>query len=283
MKKMMAWLLVFMMIGCASAEMETPENTIPLIPNEKIEIDLDGDGEAEKLTLRMDGVEYESCLRLIIEGSDGAANVYDTMIEYPMSCFCMDMDGDGKQEILLSGDIASDDYFTYCLNYDLETGIHAFSFADASRGANTDEYQSEGYGRIVALNGNTITLRGSQDVLGTWMADRTFTLENGVFELNDGGKWIIPFDAEAEFEWDYGCLNPIKEVPVTFSDGSTGTLAAGEKFVITGTDKVSFAEFITQDGRTGSILIAENTQEGWGYEINGEADYTYFEYIPYAD
>lgn len=284
MKKMIVWLLALMMVlGCAGAEMAVPEGALVLPMDENLEIDLDGDGEAEKVLLRMEGLEDETCLRLIIEGTDGAMNIYDTWIQYPVICFCIDINGDGVREILLSGDVQSDDYLTWCLNYDLENGIRELSFADANRGMNTGEYLAEGYGEIVAIDGNTLTLRGSQDVLGTWMAKRTFTLENDSFELRDGGMWIMQDITEDEFIWEYFCLNPVKEVPVTFEDGSEGTLVPGEKFVITFTDKVSVAGFVTQDGRKGSIALTHNTEEGWGHMINDVADYEYFEYMPYAD
>lgn len=284
MKKLFAWMIALLLImGCACAEMTPPEAAILLPMDEKLEIDLDSDNEAEKVQIRMEGVEDEACLRIIIEGTDGAMNIYDTWIMYPETCLAIDMDGDGMLEILLSGDLQSDDYCTWCLNYDLEYGIRALTFADANRGMNTGEYFEMGYGKIVALDGTSITLRGSQDVLGTWMADRTFSLQDGVFEFADDGLWIMQDISGDEFIWDYFCLNPVKEVPVIFEDGSEGTLAAGEKFLITCSDKLTIAGFVTQEGKEGSIFLTENIEEGWGHMINGVADYEYFEYMPYAD
>lgn len=284
MKKTLVWIIAMLLVlSSASAEMLVPEAARSLPMDEWIEVDLDNDNEAEKVQLHMEGPMGETALRIIIEGTDGAMNIHDTWIQYPTTCFSMDINGDGIHEILLSGDVESDDYITYCLNYDLENGIRALSFADAGRGTNTGEYAAEGYGRIIAQEENTITLRGSQDVLGTWMADRTFTLKDGVLELKDSGMWIMQDVTDNEFYWEYFCLTPVKEVPVTFEDGSAGSLAAGEKFVISYTDKVSVAGFITQDGRKGSIAITENTEEGWGHMIDGIPDYEYFEYVPYAD
>lgn len=284
MKKLIAWMLILILaMGCSYAEMSVPENAVLLAMNEKMEIDLDSDGEKEKVQLRMEGVEDEACLRIIIEGSDGAMNIYDTWIMYPETCIATDMNGDGRMEILLSGDLQSDDYCTWCLNYDLEYGIRPLMFVDANRGMNTGEYQEQGYGKIISIDGNYLTLRGSQDVLGTWMADRIFTLENDTLNFADTGMWIMQDMTDDEFTWDYFCLTPIKEVPVTFEDGTEGTLAAGEKFVITFSDKVSVAGFMTQEGKKGSISLTENTDEGWGHMIAGVPDYEYFEYIPYAD
>lgn len=283
MKKLIAWITALVLVlSCACAEMIVPEGVTLLPMDTKVEIDLDSDGGKEKVQIRMEGVEDEACLRIIIEGTDGAMNIYDTWIIYPESCFTTDLDGDGKQEILLSGDLQSDDYFTWCLNYDLEYGIRTIRFADANRGTNTNEYFEEGYGKIVALDGSTITLRGSQDVLGTWMADRTFTLNEGKFEFADDGMWVMQDLTDDEFLWEYYCLNPIREVPVTFEDGSEGTLSAGEKFMITHSDKLSVAGFVTREGKKGTITLTEN-KEGWGHMIAGIADYEYFEYVPYAD
>jgi len=283
MKKMLVWILaVLLIMGCAGAEAFIPEGAVEL-SDQWMEIDLDSDGENEKVQVRMEGVEDEAILRIIIEGTDGAMNIYDTWIMYPESCFCMDINGDGLMEILLSGDLQSDDYFTWCLNYDLEYGIRPFTFADANRGMNTGEYFEMGYGKIVAMDDGVIILRGSQDVLGTWMADRSFSLQNGVFEFADEGMYIMQDITGDEFVWEYSCLNPVKEMPVTFEDGSEGSLAVGEKFVITDTDKLSVAGFVTQDGKRGSIALTENIEEGWGHMIAGVPDYEYFEYIPYAD
>lgn len=284
MKKFLSCFIALMLvIGCACAEITVPEKAVLLPMNEKLEIDLDSDGEAEKVQLRMEGVEDEAYLRIIIEGTDGAMNIYDTWIMRPEDCIAIDMNDDGIMEILLSGDLQSDDFCTWCLNYTLEYGIQALTFADANRGTNTGEYLDSGYGKIIALDNNSLILRGSQDVLGTWMADRSFILSDGVFEFADDGIWIMQDMTDDEFTWDYFCLTPIKEVPVTFEDGSEGTLSAGEKFVITFSDKVSIAGFVTQEGKKGSIDLTENIEEGWGHMIAGIPDYEYFEYIPYAD
>lgn len=284
MKKFLSCFIALMLVmGCACAEITVPEKAVLLPMNEKLEIDLDNDGEAEKVQLRMEGVEDEAYLRIIIEGTDGAMNIYDTWIMRPEDCIAIDMNDDGIMEILLSGDLQSDDFCTWCLNYNLEYGIQVLTFADANRGTNTGEYLDAGYGKIIALNNNSLILRGSQDVLGTWMADRSFVLADGVFEFEDDGIWIMQDMTDDEFTWDYFCLTPIKEVPVTFEDGSEGTLSAGEKFVITFSDKVSIAGFVTQEGKKGSIDLTENTEEGWGHMIAGVPDYEYFEYIPYAD
>ena len=61
MKKLIAWMLILILaMGCSYAEMSVPENAVLLAMNEKMEIDLDSDGEKEKVQLRMEGVEDEA-------------------------------------------------------------------------------------------------------------------------------------------------------------------------------------------------------------------------------
>jgi len=281
MKKLLVFLLAMMMV-CTAACAENSA-VIEIHEGEKLTLDLDGDGAVEDIYYQMIGVEYEETLQLVIDGSDGEINVFGTDILYLYHAEIVDMDGDGTQEIILSGDVGSDDYYTWCLNYDVETGIEMMLFPDAERGENTDSYFTRGYGVVMNIEGCDITLRGSQDVLGTWMCSRTFTLKDGQFELEDGGMWIMDDLAADETVWEYYYLNPITELPVRFEDGSEGILYPGEKFVPTKTDKLTVVSFLTQDGRRGTINLEENTEEGWGHKINGVADWEYFEYMPYAD
>lgn len=261
----------------------TLPNGCALALGERSEVDLDGDGQAEVLQPKMEGIEEEALLVLYVTGTDGAVYSYRTDIHFCKGLYAVDLDGDGKMEILLSGDQYSDDYFTWCLRYDAESGLTPLQFADASRGENTDAYFDSGYGMVIGVDEGSVTLLGSQDVLGTWMASRVFTLKDGRFELNDGGLWKM-FDATGESEtWEYGCLTLVKDLDVTFEDGSAGTLKAGDKLVVTQSDKVSIVHFQTQDGRRGSFPVEPNVQEGYGLMIYGAPDYDAFEYLPYAD
>lgn len=282
MKRFLAFVLAMMMLCGAALAGEIDEGVRELVLDEKMEIDLDGDGASEGLTIQMVGAEDETFLHLVVEGSDGSVNAYSCELWYYMGGFVLDMNGDGAMEILISGDIMSDDYFTWCLNYDTETGMKALQFADANRGDNTDDYFEYGYGAITDIAENRVSLAGTQDMLGTWMAERTFTLRDGQFELEDGGVWrMLDLTADPEV-WEYMCLVLAQDMDVLFEDGSEGRLAAGEKLLITETDKLSYAGFVTEDGRRGTIALEENTEE-WGHLINGVSEEEMFEYLPYYD
>ena len=269
--------------GCAEDTDMALNNGAALALDQRLEIDLNGDGEAEQVLIKLQGPEEEQTVSVFVTASDGAMYTYDTDAMWLSDAWATDLDGDGQMEILISGDEMSDDYFTWCLRFDDEAGLVALEFADANRGENTDGYFDAGYGAVTAIDGNRLTMVGSQDVLGTWMAARTFTLKDGRFELEDGGLWKLLSGEDEEEMWEYGSLTLTAELPVTLSDGSDDVLRKDDQLVITQTDKVSIVYFRTRDGREGSFPIEPNLEEGWGSLVNGVPEYDLFEYLPYAD
>lgn len=288
MKKWLCLALVALMCVPAWAEGEYSEEA-PDVPgartlelDEVYYLDLDGDGEEEIVRANMRENDYEENLHLQVE-TDELVYGYDTYIIYAEAAYAADLDGDGKPEILLTGDEASADYLTWCLKFSREEGLQPIPFADADRSqTNTDGYFDSGYGRLDAVEGTKLTLTGSQDALGTWMCSREFTLRDGKFELDDGGIWRVN-EKHGEDIWDYRCLTTKRELPVTLDDGSPSTLPIGTSFLVTETDKQSFVGFETREGQRGRISVEPNTEEGWGFLINGVSENEYFEYIPYAD
>ena len=276
------------MLGEEASEEEETEDV-----SEEEEDEAYSEEEAEEETydeMDVEGEEYEpeaesGTLQLIVQTDELVYNA-DTYICFSEEAFAVDLDGDGNLEILLSGDEASADYFTWCLKFDREAGLTKVPFADANRGDNTGEYGECGYGRIDAIDGNVLTMTGSQDALGTWWCSRQFTLRDGRFELDDGGAWIVidEFDEmdDPEF-WEYGALTLARELNVTLEDGSAATLKPGEQLVVTETDKVSYVKFVTKDGVRGTISVEPDVEEGWGFKIGGLHEYEYFDSIPYSD
>lgn len=258
------------------------EGALRLETGEVYAIDLDGDGEEENVSVRLEGPTYEENLTLQVETWELIYS-YPTYIYFNEEAFCVDLDGDGRPEILLSGDEASADYSTWCLKFDPELGLQTVPFADAGRGENTGEYGDWGYGRVDAIHGATLTLTGSQDALGTWWCSREFTLRDGRFELDDDGVWHVVENFEDPELWEYRALVTTRELPVTLQDGASATLPAGARFVVTETDKASFVGFLTEDGQRGRIAVAPDVENGWGFLVNGASEYDYFEYVPYAD
>ena len=277
--------LCALLCGAAMAEAGSFDGATVLKQDEACDIDLDGDGAEESVLIQMQGFDGEENLQLVVQ-TDELVYTYDTTILSDAAAYAVDLDGDGRIEILLSGDEASADYYTWCLKFDRDAGLQCVEFADANRGENTGEYGEYGYGRIDAIDGNVLTMTGSQDALGTWWCSRQFTLRDGRFELDDGGAWIVTDELgnmeDPEF-WEYGALTLVRDLDVTLEDGSAATLKPGDQFVVTETDKVSYVKFVTKDGVRGTISVEPDVEEGWGFKIGGLHEYEYFDSIPYSD
>ena len=81
-----------------------------LAEGETLQIDLDGDGVAEAVRWTMTPTEYgDDCLTLTVQPKEGKALVYATDIVWKPEVCALDLDGDGAVELLLSGDVMSDD------------------------------------------------------------------------------------------------------------------------------------------------------------------------------
>lgn len=262
-----------------------PADCIELAEGQAASVDLDGDGSAESVSWAMIPGEYEDCLALTVDPGD-YARTYPTEIIYGGQVFIQDMDGDGLAEILLTGDIMSDDYYTWCLQYRGGQLVEVL-FPDCRRGENTDGYFPEGYGLITRLTDSYIELTGSQDVLGTWMASRRVSLANpGRFEFCDNyvwERWDYANGDEADL-WEYGALTVKSPIPYIGEHGwEDGVLNPGDKLVIYSTDKEYAAHFVTPDGITGILSISPDYERGWGLLVDGVPEEDCFEYIPYAD
>ena len=286
MKKILALLMAMLMLtGAAFAEAPALQS-FTLTADSSVEMDLDGDGDKETLTWQRETIdEYDECAVLTI--TDGADTFeYRTDVLYQSAVYLTDMDADGRVEIFISGDMMSDDYVTVALRY-CGGLFQQLQFEDGWRGENTDELLDYGYGEVTAIDGNTVQLTGSQDMLGTYFCVRTLSLVDDVFEFVDDGLWHVCGDFEDAEMWEYLVLRPLKPIPATFvnEDGTEteGEIAEGEPFKVTASDKTSLLWFITEDGRTGYFGIEPNEEQGWGYLVEGMTEDELFEMLPYAD
>lgn len=249
--------------------------------------DLDGDGASEKVSWAMvPEDEYESKLTLTVQPSDGDAVSYKSWIMSFGSVYILDLDGDGRLEVLLTGDAMSDDYITLCLHY-ADGALYEVLFPDSNRGDNSDGYYKYGYGLITGITGNLVTLEGSQDMLGTWMASRMVTLTPYErFEFCDNGLWEMKVSDPAEIDelWQYRALTVSQPIAYRGAGGSpSGTLQKGERILIYATDKQERAWFTTKDGARGVLTISADYDRGWGWLVDGKPEAECFEYVPYAD
>lgn len=273
-------------LAVVAEDLSLPANCVALEENAPVQLDLDGDGTAETVSWAMSPRDYDTYIALTVEPAAGAPATYATAIMYGQ-VYVQDLDGDGIMEILLTGDVMSDDYYTWCLQY-RNGALFEVLFPDSERGANSDGYYTTGYGLITGISEyGVLDLTGSQDVLGTWMATRRVRLDSpGRFEFCDNQMWersLAFHDDEADL-WEYGALTVKSPVPYVGDHGcDSGVLNPGDRIVVYATDKVSEALFYTQDGITGILSISNNDGQGWGKLVGGVPEEDCFEYVPYAD
>lgn len=286
MKRIFAILLLLAMLAAIPALAEGADDLSAYIvaAEPPLYVDLDGDGANEGIGWAMVPNEYgEAFLTLTVTTADGEALTYPTSILYG-AVYLADLDGDGAAEILLSGDVMSDDYYTFCVRY-ADGALTEVLFADVGRGDNGDGYHKYGYGAVTAIDGNRLTLCGSQDVLGTWMAARDFTLTPAWrFETADDGLWRREADLSDAEVWDYAALRLKAALPYADPDGNpAGTLQPGDSILITASDKREIAYFAAPGGVQGTLKLSPDYEKGWGWLVNGQSEDALFEYVPYAD
>ncbi len=274
--------LLLMLCACATAEEALPGGVM-LAEGEAASVDLDGDGTAEEVRWAMTPGD-DGTLFIEVTGADGATVSYPTDIGWAGNGWVVDLDGDGRMEIFAWGDVMSDDYYTWCLHW-MGDRLAPVLFRDIERGENGEGYYKAGYGYLTDADpaAGTVTLRGSQDVLGTYFVARTLKLSaDGLFEIADDGWWTREAPA-ADEAWDeYTGLTLKAEVPCTL-EGKPDTLKPGDRIYITGSDKLREAAFVTPDGRTGTLEIDVDYDAGWGWRVNDIPESDVFEFVPYAD
>lgn len=247
-----------------------------------LSIDLDGNGTEETLSWTMVPDEWEQHLELTVTLQDGNTATYAAEIYSREAVYVADPDGDGAQEILLTGDVMSDDYYTWCLHL-VSDSLYEVLFPDTTRSDEASQaYYKSGYGLITDIGGNSITLMGSQDMLGTFMATRTVTLAPwGLFEFNDDGRWYrADTDLTDEALWAYAALTTIRDIP--YNDEAE-VLPAGTRLIITAMDKKDTAWFTTEDGVEGTLSVSKDYSRGFGSLVSNVPEEECFENLPYAD
>ena len=278
MKRIFAMCMALMMVCSGAFAHEAIPGAEYLQSDIKNQIDLDNDGAPETIILKMEGVEGEESICLYLFGADGSFYEYDLYAMWLDQAFALDINGDGLKELFISCDFYSDDYVTYCFNYSEDAGMTALPFANIDRYSDGEAYSDAGYGRITGNYGSTITLTGCQDVLGSWMAGREFTLTDGRFDLAEG---MYMFDI-SDSDWEDRPLILKQDLTVTDA-GQSLPLKAGEKLLPVASDRESFVILETQGGRSFTAEIQFNEDYGWGWFVNGIYEEDLFEYVPYAD
>lgn len=289
MKKIMALVFAMVFALCPGAFAEGPEMPdlaeYKVLPGEKITLDLDGDGSEEIFSCDIaydDDAYTETAMVNVIGDGTGAEHFVDL---YMAEFYVLDVDADGVYEIFISGDMMSYDFMTVCLHYDGGKLIPVL-FEAVAYGEEDELLRDYGWGMLMEVADGKLTLNGTHDILGTYFGSRIYALKDGMFVFADDGLCVFDCDLEDGDIWEYSGLTPVMDIPATFIDAegnaAEGVIAAGEKFIITSSDKVSVVNFIMQDGRTGSFAVEPDAEAGYGVKVNGVSEWDLFEHLPYA-
>lgn len=219
--------------------------------------DLDLDGTQDLISYTYD-TDEEGCTLSV---NDATAHI-DTHTLGSIVLHDFDPD-DGRIDMIVSGDVASDDFFTYFLRYDGTTlSLLCEESGDLQMLGQDDSRTS-------------VSLLQQADVLGTWGGARSYTFRNGALTADDSvWKNVMAFDEEY-------CLTVTRELPVTVDNAQT-TLPAGTRLmpIVMAVDR-SYATMQTQDGRIATIRFTFQDDQ-WEPLIAGSPESNYFDAIPYA-
>ncbi len=270
-------LLCIIITACAYAE-STPIFAEIEVGTD-VKFDLTNDGKEQTIRAQYVGPADESVLQLVVFGDDGGVNLFNTEISSLERACITDLDENGEYEILMSGSVFAMDWMTYSVRFTEERGIEAMPFTDIDRGSDRTGYTLQGYGAMTINDDSTITLSGYQDVLGTYVGSRTFSLNKGKMRTCDDGLWRFEIDPN---NWEISALMLMNSLKVTMEDGSRTELPAGVPIAVEASDLKSVVHFQLQDGSKGHFAIEPDTKRGYGSLIDGKSEDEYFIYIPYA-
>lgn len=210
--------------------------------------DLNGDETQEKINTATD---ENGLLTLTVESGDKALEAA-TEIKSGASIRLYDIDADGKSEIFIDGKTADGSAVTYAFSFDGE--LNACTFGDSDHASGT----------VKEFTHSKLYLKRTVNILGTYTAEVGYTYSGGNYK-NDSSVLKLSGTSYVTTSKD-----------LTLSDGKI--IPSGYKLKFTETDGSSYIDFTTDQGLTGKIAI-ENSDSGW--TINGNADTSYFESLPY--
>lgn len=223
-------------------------------------VDLNGDGQEEKVTL---SVTQDDEVRIRIVYSE---KTYEDTYAYlgAPKLYLSDMDvTDGHKELYLCGDTGSDDYETYIYS------MNSSGIRKASVWGGVENVTSDG----------TITLSSQVDVLGTY---------GGVCTYKVDADWNFthstPYSVNQSLDaWKTrAVVTKLEALPVVYvASGISAALPAGTAMLLLMTDCQSYAVCELEDGQQIRITM-ERDPNGWPMRIQGAEEQTWFEELLYA-
>lgn len=265
------------------------------------EVDLDGDGLAEKVSIvAQSGEPYmiQDYCTLSVKDASGAEHTMNLQIQWAMMATAYDFDADGRTELFISGDMESDDFVSYVIRFDGSELILAAPevpydnsgdmLIDVEPGTPQTEEPSF-YGYIDTVNDGSLTVNQTLDILGTRGGSTTYLMDADSFRFakDPSAPWVFRFDTNNTEDWEYMGMETSAEFPVRM-DGTQedATLPIGTEIAITeisldGEEYV--CRFVTRAGEEGIIRVTfVNTDTDYGCYINGVSEYDCFTVLHYA-
>lgn len=223
--------------------------------------DLDCDGTEETIEIAMDENDLTAA---IVTVSDGGVTIENADMGGLMfaRAYVADIEaGDGYRELVITGDMASDDYTTYIYRY----GTGALRAA-------------EFFGEAVGGIGNgRLTVHTVVNVFGTYGASCTFAMGPDLTFARESPYWV-----GREGGMPAHSITLQRDgLPVTAHDGRETTLPKGAVLTLAATDEESYAELTDGDGNAYRVRIARAEDE-WQWRIGGVPEGDWFGELMYA-
>ena len=252
--------------------------------NQTLELDLDGDGVMEELSIVALEDEYGDYDLTFIE--ENTQTAFNTGIRKDGVVIITDLDPlDRYLDIFATGDLMSSDYSTCCLRYTAED-FHSVKFFDSTFGCYRDYF----FGELINLEEGKASFSCYIDVLGTFKATCTYEYSpvTATFKMGDGGLFKMDYSSWSKKEmWQYQSIRTKKELPV-FIENEAGlliesTLDPGTSILLTETNKKDTVWFTTADGTRGIIKNYKlGKMDGFTSTIDGKDPESFFKELRYS-
>ncbi len=259
-------------------ESEPISRTITVSYEQPFYYDWDKDGTDEVFTWGENAISNEGVLTVHFETDFSKDKIIETQwLIYDGMIAFVDLDGDGTEEVFLTGSDGTYNFVTYA--YKMENGTlaeipigtdPAFSRASSLKyvpGCLQDTLDENGY----------LQITGNIDLLGTFLVTRPFDMKDGAFCAVE--NVVIPFDmdnaAPTTLMTDLPCTftsAPNEDIRLTDAD----VMSAYSVVAMTGVryegDGTAAAFFATGDGMCGAFRVNLND-----WTINGVSIYEAFD------
>ena len=231
---------------------------------EPLTADLDGDGVEETIRISFSG---DDMIPARVEITSGDVKSTDEMELGIMlaHAYLADIEaGDGKKELIVTGDMASDDYLTAIYRYENGAITRYELFGEATG----------------ATGGGRLEMRRYLNVLGTYGAACRFYMDPVFSFILESNYTVVRDDGDESWEWQ-GITLKKSGFPVTADDGRAVTLDKGTMLMVMASDEESYVDLVDKEGNAYCANIARKGDD-WQWYIADVPESDWFEWLPYA-